>query len=186
MILTNPSIFNLTIRNKSNLHFFVLITVLSFFTIGTQTVNANNKADSLLRLYESKSNDTLWMQVCQQLAAEYLFRAPDSGIFYAKKAIELADEKGYPYYSANIQKTLGACYIVKADYSTAETYLLLGTQGLLKLYQNDTTNKKYAKTLSEIYTNMGLNYYYMGVPNKAIKAFITAIQTMSFMVMFVG
>ncbi len=176
MILTNPSIFNSTIRNKSNLRFFVLIAVLSFFAIRNQTANANNKADSLLRLYEIKSNDTSWMQVCQQLAAEYLFRAPDSGIFYAKEAIELADEKGYPYYSANIQKTLGACYIVKADYSTAETYLLLGTQGLLKLYQSDTTNKKYAKALSEIYTNMGLNYYYMGVPNKAIEAFITAIQ----------
>jgi len=117
----------------------------------------------------------VWIKVCQNLASQYLFKEPDSGIYYSEKAIEFATEENYPFHISNLRKTLGACYIIKADYVTADKQLLIGLKGLQKLYQKDTTSVRVAKALSEIYTNMGLNYYYQGINDKSIESFINAI-----------
>ena len=169
--------YGVSFKSRSRIIFFIFfLSVLLFpFPAQIQSAPSNNTIDSLLVLYKSNPKDTVWIKVCQNLASQYLFKDPDSGIYYTEKAIEFATEENYPFHISTLRKTLGACYIVKAEYVTADKHLLYGLKGLQNLYYNDTVSYKVVKALSEIHTNMGLNYYYQGVYEKSIESFINAI-----------
>ena len=162
-------------KGKSHISFLIFFLLILLFPFPIQSARSNDAIDSLLVLYKSKPKDTVWIKICQNLASQYLFKDPDSGIYYAEKAIKFATEENYPFHKSNLRKTLGACYIIKADYVTADKQMLIGLSGLQNLYRKDTANLRVIKALSEIHTNMGLNYYYQGVYEKSIESLISAI-----------
>ena len=72
------------------------IVVVLFFMVSIQCLCQNTKSkeiDSLLTTITSLKIDTLVAECYNQISKNYIYRDSDKGIFYAKKAMLIAQKK---------------------------------------------------------------------------------------------
>ena len=117
---------------------------------------------------QSDSRDTATVNLMNALSTEYLYLKPDSMVFFAKKALEIARAINYPLGEANAMGNLARVYYVKGSYLLSLRYALdanrasekindlggmayaLNCIGLIHLTQNkfEEANRDFLKALS--------------------------------------
>ncbi|OFY67512.1 MAG: hypothetical protein A3H98_13885 [Bacteroidetes bacterium RIFCSPLOWO2_02_FULL_36_8] len=95
---------------------FLLILVSSVFFC----VTAGNRGDDSLRsIIQKEKNDTIKINLLNQLANSLLMKNPDSGLFLSQQAITLSQQKKFYSGLANGYENAGLCFAQKGDYKSA-------------------------------------------------------------------
>jgi serine phosphatase RsbU (regulator of sigma subunit)/lipopolysaccharide biosynthesis regulator YciM len=137
--------------------FFLLLMVLPWTVFG-QTP----KIDSINRVLQNKNlNDTAQVLALIELATLYRDVKPDTAIFVAKNALQIAEKKQFLQGIAASYNTIGRLLRQRGEYDQALEY---GFRAL-KMY-DDIDNKK-DKSLT--YNNIGIVYYDIRQYDKARK-----------------
>ncbi|MEP6684479.1 MAG: tetratricopeptide repeat protein [Parafilimonas sp.] len=129
-----------------NLFFLLIATQLSL------AANAQrNELDSLLNVLKNyHKNDTVKINLLNDIAYSYYTTDPDKGLAMAKEAATLSKKLNYPLKLATSYSRQGVNYAAKGDDSSA-----------LNKYQlaiNIYTNAGYNKGAAAVYHNMGIVY----------------------------
>lgn len=102
-------------------------------------------------------------------ASGYFNQIPDSCVFYAQKALGLAQKLNLPKYISLAQHKLGAYYVSKEDYIKATQYFL----DAIKIEEQ----RKDPKRIASLNSDLGLVYSYLENFNKALTYYSGALET---------
>src|SRR5690349_8979592 len=114
----------------------------------------SEKIDSLKKLLDTETKeDTTRADRLLHLSASYIYDKPDSGIYYATKALQLSEKLGYKRCEGRANVHLGEAYWIFGDYAVSMQYYLLA----LNIFQQmkstiDLSSIKYF--IADIYTEM--------------------------------
>lgn len=146
-----------------------LVTLMLFF-VCVKTLPAQNKADSLLNIWENKQlSDTVRLKAVKQLAWEcYAFTNTDTATIYARAGYEFAVQKKNKKYMSVMLNTLGSISAVKGEfYQAIDMYTsALKIQIELKDYYG----------VSKTYNNIGYIYRNQGKFAEALEYQLKSIQ----------
>ncbi len=127
------------------------------------------KTDSLKqKLSQYTVDDTVYIDVLNQLANAYIDSQPDSTIYFGQKALQLSQKKSYPSGKINALHVLGLCYFDKGEYEKA----LKLQKHSLELSQQIASNAQIARSYSLI-ANI---YTENNNPRKAVDYYQKAIK----------
>jgi signal transduction histidine kinase/tetratricopeptide (TPR) repeat protein len=114
----------------------------------------NNKIDSLRHILTTTPTDTGRINILNKLSNEYSKPNPDSGVFYAQKALEWARKINYSTGMAKANYLLGNICFDKGNYKNARAYF----EKSLSIYKNTGD----IKGIADNYLNFGhlYNNYY--------------------------
>ncbi|NOX86599.1 MAG: tetratricopeptide repeat protein [Chlorobi bacterium] len=136
----------------------------------------NSTADSLKKLLGTNLPDTSYVQTALDLAWTYMYSETDSAVKYAQIALRAARAGNYKLKTASAYNTLGVCFIVKAGYYKALSYLASALETGKMLMEEDPGNATYKRRVLAIYTNTGNIYYYKGEYDKSIDNYFQALK----------
>lgn len=143
--------------------FFLLLPFISI----ANTFDANPKIDSLTKLL-ANVEDTLKVQVLNDLCLEYAYSDPAKGKTIGKKALELANQLHYDLGSAKALIRLGIIYDVSGDYDSAiSSYLQSGV-----FYARINNLKGKGSAIN----NIGMLYAAKGQYSKALGNYFAALR----------
>ncbi len=96
-----------------------LFLVISFFVVSAYTVFAQN-TDSLFRIYNSATLDSVKVKAALNLASAYLSKNPDSAVYWSEVSVNLADAKrSLAKFRTNGWNTLGMAQYYGGHYRAA-------------------------------------------------------------------
>jgi len=144
--------------------------------LSAQPKHGQARIDSLLNELNGRKHDSLRIAILDDICFDYYNINPDSGIFYGKQGLQLAEKMNLSKPTAHLYYVLGANYCVKSDYSDALDSWLMA----LKLFEERGNKKGIANTLTNIgriyvmqrNTNHALEYY-----NKSLYTYISLKDT---------
>ena len=143
---------------KQNIQFSVcLIAMLFCFVAGKAE---NKQTDSLMKVFNSSTQDSVRVNILNQLSKQLLNSDADKSFAYAQQSKDLATKIGYKYGLAYAYKYLGIGYFNRSDYISA-----------IKDYQNasevfKSINDK--QGLANMYSNIGTIYFNKGDDERAL------------------
>lgn len=141
----------------------VLLTSVGF----TQQSTSSPAADSLLKVLPG-TEDTIRVQVLNDLCYEYAFTEPEKGREYGKTALQLANQIHYDLGSAKALIRMGITYDISGDYDSAiSCYLQSGV-----FYARINNLKGKASAIN----NIGMLYAAKGQFSKALGNYFTALK----------
>lgn len=145
------------------------ITILWFSIIGFSLYAQNAPIDSLYANLNTLKNDTLIVDIYNNLSYEYYAINIDSTFYYAEMAIELSKELQYPKGICKGLNNLGIGYSIKGDNRKAIEFYKQAFEIANKYnYINDITN---------IYNDIGISYKILGMTEKALESFLMGIES---------
>ena len=77
--------------------FYTFFIMLFFMGDLTAQINKQYNEDSLRAILEKTPMDTVRVNILNRLAGSYFFKRPDSTLYFASQALELARKLDYPY-----------------------------------------------------------------------------------------
>lgn len=129
---------------------FNKIILIIFILLLTNNLDAklvgNEQLDTLLIEYYKSNNDTNKVKLLNDISFNYYPINPDSGIRYAKKAIDLAKEFDWDNGVAEANQNLGINNSVKGNYDEAKKYFNLS----LELYKKLGDKQKISRILGNL------------------------------------
>lgn len=135
----------------------LLIVLTGILTFGfSSSVEAGDQPNPQIESYLEKASD-------------YLNRVPDSSLFFAQKALDLAQKLNLPKYISLSKHKLGAYYVSKEDYAKATQYFL----DAIKIEEQ----RKDPKRIASLNSDLGLVYSYLENFNKALTYYSGALET---------
>ena len=143
---------------------FLLISILFF----TNCFSQNEQTDSLLSLLKNAKEDTVKINLLNELSTAYIDNSPELTISYASRAKTLAESASYPIGLAYALKNIGIAYYLKADYIQTLTYW---NQSLLQFEKADDK-----KGTANILSNIGAVFYNEGDDAKALDFYLKALK----------
>ncbi len=104
---------------------FIFITQIFFYTVSFSQAGIFLSCDSLKKLLSSEiKEDTIRADRLFYLSNHYIYDNPDSGIYYADRALRLSRKLGYTIREAWANFNLGEAYSVLGDYALSMQYYL--------------------------------------------------------------
>src|SRR4051812_35532972 len=95
---------------------FIVLLCYSFTTLPAQKI----PKDSLLKVYsKGLGQDSSSVELLLNISRAYRLNIPDSGIYFSKEALSLAEKIFYKRGIAESLNILGSCYLFKGDYPTS-------------------------------------------------------------------
>lgn len=146
---------------KSVVGWQVLLSVSFFFTPAA----AQNKIDSLTKLIESTSNDSLKVAHRFMLSFYYLQVDAPKGLELAKMNLKEAQRLNSKSLIGGAYNSLGTSYSFKGDYDSS-----------IWAYQNAIRYITNRYRLSDLYLNMGITYEYEGRFEESLKAYFKSLE----------
>lgn len=140
------------------MRFKLIITLFAICLFSS--IQAYNK-DSLIAVIRSEEHDSLKIKACFTMIWELKKQSPDTGLYYAKKALELAIRSKNKKARAGSLKRMGILNRQKGELAEAVMNL---TQAI-ELYKE----LKEIKGLSDSYNNLGNVYINIGSMDKALE-----------------
>jgi serine phosphatase RsbU (regulator of sigma subunit) len=145
-------------------------TIAVFLFIQTAIVFAQqNYTDSVIAVFNNKQlTDSVRLTAIDDLAWEYAYNNPDSGLIFATMQIELATKLNNKLFVAKAYTNKGAAYTNKSDFSNALNYY----QKSLRFYETSHNNRGIAVA----YHNIG--NVYSGAKNyaKALESYFVTLK----------
>lgn len=127
------------------------------------------KIDSLQILLGKKNlPDTIRLLAMAELAVEYRNIKPDSCLYLAQKALEIARKIKYPRGQGRSYQVIGIYYYIKGDYEKALQNYQIALPLLLKA--------KSRREIAWIYTNIGSVYKSQGNQDRALENYYKSLQ----------
>ena len=124
-----------------NLYYTFIVVVLFHASGNSQNVGLSNEELSLDRSQRSASEDSSTVISWNQLANSHKFARPDSGIYYASKALELARSISYS------EGELWALVWLALSHQTFENYTLSAQVNLEGLRKAEKWDKPYLTSI---------------------------------------
>jgi PAS domain S-box-containing protein len=124
-----------------------------------------DKSDSLWTVWEDKTQpDSSRIKALCDFANEYLKTNPDSSLFYAKKAYDIAESKGYDKQKLKALSIIGSAYNRKSDYENAYNAYLEAIELARNVGDSNAVANAYL-SIGMIHSKKGeynntLDYYY--------------------------
>lgn len=100
--------------------FILLISILTVNNTLAQTLR--EKLDSNFKLLQNTSDDSVRVFLLCDISADYFNIEPDSGIYYGKQALKIAEEHKIMRGVAIANKAIARCYAIKCLYPEALEY----------------------------------------------------------------
>ena len=115
---------------------------LFFFLVFSDNSSAqNSKADSLIKVYNSKKeSDTSRLSLLYSIAYAYQINNPDTAIYFANQLIKLAAKSKNYNEEGKANLMIGIALNNKGDYQKAKGYY----ESALKLFSKEKENVHYA------------------------------------------
>lgn len=126
-----------------------------------------NELDKYLQSPELPK-DTNYINIINDLAAEYLYSKTAQTYTYASEAIQLSTKLSYPKGETIATRVLGTYYILKGNFTLAESQLQKALSMALKYGLKQVEQK--------IYNNLGVLYSYTGDYDSALKNYFKSLQ----------
>lgn len=142
------------------------IPILIMLIFSLMTNFCLSQKDSLLNVIESESADTSIIDALNQLSRSYLGTNPDTSVFYAKQASELAESVNDYKRMGTALKNVGLGYYYQADYVSV---LEFWEASLAAFQEADDP-----KGISNLLSNIGAVYYSTGDNTKAVDYYLRA------------
>jgi len=133
----------------------ILFTLLFTLLNNTLFSSENRGIDSLKQIVKQQKTDSslcYWMDV---LAKDYANVNPDSGIYYAKKSLEIAEKINNYGFQIDAYVSLGIIYRERGEFTTCLDYL----HKALSIIEQKKVNRKYYK---RVYSSLNLAYTEQG------------------------
>ena len=125
-------------------------------------------ADSLLNALNTTTDDTIRVNLLNQISKSYFNSSPEEARKYALQGKELAEKAGYKYGLANSLKNVGISYYAQAEYLETLTYW---TQSLKEFESiNDKTG------IANMLSNIGAVYFNQGDDENALDYYLNALK----------
>ncbi len=127
----------------------------------SQNIDVEPQYDSLIRVNRVISEDTNQVNVWNELASFMVFSRPDSGIYYATKALSLSRSISF------VRGELFALQLLSLSHSTFGNYskaLRIDLEGLRKAEESDVKDLK-----GKLLINLGNDYYNTGNYKKSLR-----------------
>lgn len=139
----------------------ILITLIfAFFNLSISA--QQEKEDSLKRIFENSTNDSLKLDAMLEYAYLIFSKKPEESEKVAINLIELAQKHEYTSIEAGGNLVLGIINYSKSNYKKSTKYYLKSLEGYSKLENNDNG-------MSAVYNNLGLVYNMQENLDKAIE-----------------
>jgi tetratricopeptide (TPR) repeat protein len=129
---------------------YTVLFVLAFLTLKAQY---SSILDSLTNRLMKVEDDTVRVNILNQMASEVFFTDPDEIIDYAQSALEISEEIEYAKGIAQAYNNLGIYYRVKGIYDKAIDYFFHS----LEIMENLEDEEGIARS----YNLIGILYYYL-------------------------
>jgi Histidine kinase len=101
------------------------ITQIFFYTVSFSQAGFFFSCDSLKKLLDTETKeDTTRADRLMHLSDSYMYNKPDSGIYYASKALQLSKKLGYTLSEAWANFNLGQAHLVLGNYAMTMQYNL--------------------------------------------------------------
>lgn len=143
------------------------VLFIVFCTVDTNILAQKARVDSLSSFFNQPRSDSLQVSWLNDLAWAYRLYKPDSAIYYATLASQLAEKIGYADGRAKALSTLGASSRILGNYDKALAYYLES------LHIRDSLKDLHA--ISHIYNNIGVIYRTQGMMDKAEEYFLKSL-----------
>lgn len=125
-------------------------------------------ADSLLKVLNTTTDDTVKVTLLNQVSKDYFNTSPEEARKYALQAKELAEKVGYKYGLANSLKNVGISYYMQSEYVETLTYW---NQSLKEFESiNDITG------IANMLSNIGAVYFNQGDDENALDYYLNALK----------
>ena len=144
-----------------------IIFLFVYLSTDCKSQNASKIPVLLKQLFFSKS-DSAKVEAYRDLCFNYSHANADSGIYYGKKGLEIAQKINFIKGIGDCYNSIGWCQIRKGDYVEAKKNLLLA-----KSYFEKTGNKCY---IAVVYNNLGSLFYNQNLYADALENYIKSVK----------
>lgn len=154
-----PNIFSKTI---------IFFTLILFLLLHTITLAQTNKTDSLVKIYQYATVDSIKIKAINDLFTEYRTTDEEKASYYLNLAISLGAKSNYKIGYALSLYNKGLFIGRKGDFDSSDYYI----NKSLSLYKG--LNQK--KGIANCYKAFGLNMYDKGNNKEALSLFLQALK----------
>jgi len=153
-------------------------TYLLILLVSTVSLAQNPVVDSLRKVVVSASKDTTRVNTYNALANEFKESNPDSTLFYAKKAADLARKIHYDYGVAAAYMNHGNANIILSNYPQALSDFNQAQERFQLLIENPSTLdlKKLKNGLARAYASAGVVYSEVNTYSIALNYYFKALK----------
>ncbi len=142
------------------------LTILLCFSVMSIFGQKASRIDSIRKLINNESFDTLKIDRLNKIAKYYYHTNPDSAFYYSKKALQISDSIKYLKGKAEAHRIIGIAYSAQGKFNESLKYLLISKDEFEKNH-----NKK---LLTYIYTSIGIVFRKKSDYNTALEYFLKA------------
>src|SRR6188474_890953 len=96
-----------------------ILTILIFFFLTIHSAIAQVNVDSLVKLLDTKKDDTSRAKLLNKISEAYRFRDYEKMLDYARQAFELSEAHNYPNGKAYAHKFIGLANLDQSKYAVA-------------------------------------------------------------------
>lgn len=125
------------------------------FSIHLASIAQNSVHDSLINVIAKTTVDSTKAKLYNALSSQHVNTDPDTAIYYAKKALSIAQNSSYTIGELEALSVLGKAHLVVGEYSLSLTYL---KDALKKTPNERPLPRKTIKIISDVNNNIGSNY----------------------------
>lgn len=140
---------------------FIFIALLCY--LFTTSAAQKLSKDSLLKVYsKGLAQDSSSVELLVNISKAYRLNIPDSGIYFSKEALSLAEKIFYKRGIAESLNVLGSCYLFKGDYPTSQIHLqkaLTYSEANHILTESSTALNSLAASYAYQGNQLALDYY---------------------------
>ena len=147
-------------------YILVLFLSLFLFLFSVLAYSQNNYADSLKALLSSQMEDEQ-ATICNQIASELYYDAPDSCIYYAEKALAIAEKYDLKEEQFYALIHIGVGYSILNNNDQAVSFHIRALE-MAKIIKDN-------RLIGAAYNDLGIDYKYLGRFDKALDNFLKSL-----------
>ena len=153
--------------------------ILLIFIVSLSQAFAQNKTDSLFRVFKTAKHDTTRINIYNALSSEYKSSNPDTAIYFAHSALKLGIKANYKKGISNTYNRIGIIHMYKGDYDQAlEFYFksLKIAEDILNEAKELSEKQDAQEGMSTSYNNIGIIHAQKGDYDQALDFFLKSLQ----------
>ncbi len=155
------------------------ITFLVTLSLSNGLAQNNPTIDSLKQVLKTAKHDTTRINTYNKLSWEYKSSKPDTAMYFANSALNLAIKADYKNGMANSYNNIGLIHANKGDYDNAIAFYLKSlkiAEGTLSKAKDLSEKQSAQKGMAASYNNIGNIHLYKGDYDNAIAFYLKSLK----------
>ncbi|MFZ7118624.1 MAG: tetratricopeptide repeat protein [Bacteroidota bacterium] len=146
---------------------FVIFILLTFYPLISVYAQDASRIPVFLNNLQTATTDSARVEAYRDLCFNYSIANTDSGIYYGKKGLEIAQRIKFLKGIGDSYNSLGWCYSRKGDYTKAKKHLTLALQ-----YFEQTNDKC---NVAVVLSNIGSTYFNQSLYADALEYYLKSV-----------